>query len=269
MRLADEIVNGTTVSDGWLRTVEAVNATSDQQVFHLVTRMNHPTIETPNIRAAADWLAHEVGNPLVETVANTIFPTHMAATSRDHLHLARRYRDIYGVVKRIDKHNQRGTYFGRLVSYPSLHGPYDQLSALITKLKVELTTRGPKSARYEISTFDNGSDSTGLAPPERESEDPPGLTQVYSAGQDNSPMGFPCLSFCSFQLDRRVLHMVAHYRRQHLIERGYGNYLGLGRLLRYVCDAAELHAGQLMVVVGAAAVDAPRYRIAQLLKRTS
>ena len=79
-------------------------------------------------------------------------------------------------------------------------------------------------------------------------------------------MGFPCLSFCSFQLDQDRLHMVAHYhRRQHLIVRGYGNYLGLGQLLGYVCAMTGLSPGELMIVAGAAQVDAPRYRVKQLL----
>ena len=52
-------------------------------------------------------------------------------------------------------------------------------------------------------------------------------------------MGFPCLSFCSFQLDGDTLHMIAQYRYQYLIERGYGNYLGLGQLLGYVSKSCR------------------------------
>ena len=78
-------------------------------------------------------------------------------------------------------------------------------------------------------------------------------------------MGFPCLSFCSFQLDGDTLHMIAQYRYQYLIERGYGNYLGLGQLLGYVCATVGLHPGQLTIIAGVAAVDsAARYRIARL-----
>jgi len=92
---------------------------------------------------------------------------------------------------------------------------------------------------------------------------------VYAAGRDNSPMGFPCLSFCSFQLDQDKLHMVAHYRRQHLVVRGYGNYLGLGQLLGYVCAMTELSPGELLIVAGVAQVDAAMYRIRRLLAAAS
>jgi len=61
--------------------------------------------------------------------------------------------------------------------------------------------------------------------------------------------------------------MVAHYRSQYLIQRGYGNYLGLSRLLCYVCRTADLRVGQLMVVAGSVRVDAPKYQIVHLRRR--
>jgi hypothetical protein len=53
-----------------------------------------------------------------------------------------------------------------------------------------------------------------------------------------------------------VVHLLAHYRYEYLIERGYGNYLGLARLLDYVATSAGLAAGQMTVVTGRAHVDA-------------
>ena len=79
-------------------------------------------------------------------------------------------------------------------------------------------------------------------------------------------MGFPCLSFCSFQLDDDALR----YGRPLPLPvpdraRGYGNYLGLGQLLGYVCAAVGLNPGQLTIIAGVAAVDsAARCRIAGL-----
>jgi hypothetical protein len=175
------------------------------------------------------------------------------------------------MIKNLDKANRRGTYFGRLVDYPSLDGPYNQLASLVRKLKVETALHGPKSARYELNIAHPGDYSDSM---DGATFTPTGLqtcqpAPIYVAGQDNSPMGFPCLSFCSFQLDDGALHMVAHYRRQHLIERGYGNYLGLGRLLSYVSDVADTEVGSLTIVAGVAVVDAARYRIRELTRRTT
>lgn len=262
MSIAQETVHGGTVSDAWLNAVVAVNAVPGQTSFHLVTRIEDPLAEQPRIRAAADGLLAELGHSPITTVANTIFPAQMAVTSRDHVHLGARYRRMYPTVRRLHRDNRRGTYFGRIVAHPAAMEELDQLGELIRRLRTELHTPGPKSARYEMNV---------AVPAEPFSEEPVGghvvaeAVPIYAAGQDNSPMGFPCLSFCSFQLDQDRLHMVAHYRRQHLIVRGYGNYLGLGQLLGYVCTMTGLSPGELMIVAGVAQVDAPIYRVKQLL----
>ena len=88
---------------------------------------------------------------------------------------------------------------------------------------------------------------------------------VRAPGQDNSLLGFPCLSHCSFQLDRSgTLHAMAHYRSQLMVERAYGNYLGLGRLLSYIAAQAGLDTGELTVTAGYARLDCRR-RLSALL----
>jgi hypothetical protein len=266
MGVAQEPVRGATVSEAWLGTVVAVSAVPGQTLFHLVTRIDEPATEQPRIRDAAEGLLAELGHSSIVTVANTIFPAQMAATSRDHVHLGARYRRMYPTVRRLHRDNRRGTYFGRIVAHPAAGGERDQLGELVRRLRTELRTPGPKSARYEMSiAIPEGPPTEDLIGQELVAEAVP----VYAAGQDNSPMGFPCLSFCSFQLDHDRLHMVAHYRRQHLIVRGYGNYLGLGQLLGYVCRMTGLYPGELLIVAGVAQVDAPMYRIRQLLAAAS
>jgi len=262
--IAREVVRGTTISDAWLSAVVAVSDAPDRQrgVCHLVTRIASPPDEQPQVRAAADRLLSELGYDPIETVANTIFPASMAATSRDHAHLAERYRRVYPTLRRLDPaRNRHGTYFGRIVAHPAAGGEHDQLAELLRRLRTELAAPAPKSARYEMNVSEPGD----LAPQEPGAEQAAGASvHVYAPGQDNSPMGFPCLSFCSFQLDQDRLHMVAHYRYQYLVQRGYGNYLGLARLLKYVGDAAGLAPGELMIVAGVAKVEPPKYRIQQL-----
>ncbi|WP_141956405.1 thymidylate synthase family protein [Actinoallomurus bryophytorum] len=258
-----------TISDSWLETVNVVNSAPGRHLYHLVTCIDDPLTEDPDIRAAIDELSQELPQASVETVANTIFPIQLARSSRDPAHLTQRYRNMYPTLQRLHRNNQRGTYFSRIISHPSSKGEHDQLAQTISRLNTELSTPGPKSARYEMNISDPHASSDEAGPDETQHRDASSPIHVYAPGVDNSPMGFPCLSFCSFQLERNVLHLVAHYRRQHLIERGYGNYLGLGRLLGYICDMTDLQPGQLMIVAGVGAVDSPKYRIAQLNARAS
>jgi len=263
--LAQDQIHGSTVSEAWLNAVQVVDAAPKRRLFHLVTRISDPVTEEPRIRAAADALLRDLDRAPVDTVANTIFPAQLAAATAEAGELAQRYRRIYPTLRRLHKDNRKGTYFGRIVAHPAAGGERDQLADLIERLNTELRTPGPKSARYEMNITGPGElAQPGEECPAVELSDS-GPVHIYAAGKDTSSMGFPCLSFCSFQLDGDTLHMVAHYRYQYLIERGYGNYLGLGQLLGYVSATVGLRPGQLTIIAGVAGVDsAARYRVVRL-----
>jgi hypothetical protein len=244
------------LSTAWLKTLGAVLGVPASSHFHVVTRIADPTSEDPDIRNAVDQLLDDLDLDSIETVANTIFPAQMAATSDSPESLVDRYRVVLPELRRLHRNNRSGTYFGRLVAYDGPRGRVDQVGGLIAKLRTELRNSGPKSARYE-ATFDQPADSgnelTSSAP-------------VFIPGQDNAIMGFPCLSLCSFQLDGRNLHLVAHYRSQYLVQRGYGNYLGLARLQQYIARNAGVEPGAMMIVAGRARADGiAKYRFAAML----
>ena len=88
---------------------------------------------------------------------------------------------------------------------------------------------------------------------------------VHAAHRDTGRRAFPCLSMCSFNLDHDKLHLLAHYRYEYLVTKGYGNYLGLARLLQYVADQTGLGVGQMTIVSGRTHVDAPKRDIWQHL----
>lgn len=258
-------VSGADVSSAWLAACRAMS--NDSPVaYHTVVRIENPLAEDPAIRAAVDGILQAARLQSVKTVANTIFPEAVAGTSHDHLDLARRYTAMLPTLRRLSGANMWGTYFGRLVSYPGPRGPVDQLNAIITRLRSETakakTGTGPLTAAYEAA-FDAPGEGDGLA-----SQDDCLATlhaQVRVPGQDSRVRAFPCLSHCSFQLDRAgTLHAMAHYRSHLMVQRAYGNYLGLGRLLDYIAGQAGLRTGELTVTAGYAALD-QRKRLGALL----
>lgn len=238
--LAPGVVDADDLSVGWIETLDTVRTGTDQKMFHTMTKIRRPLVEDPEIRSRVDALLRSEGRSAAETVANTIFPLALADSCIDHHELIRRYRAVYQRIKRYPD-NHFGTYFGRIVAHPNRVDPFDQLSPLIAKVSTEHGLRGPKSARYEVSVADP--------------DDVAATLSLRSPALDTSPMGFPCLSFCSFQLDRGSLHLLAHYRYEYLFSKGYGNYLGLARLLRYVAEQAGVTPGTMSVVTGRAHVD--------------
>jgi hypothetical protein len=151
MRTATGIVEEEGLSDAWLRTLMRVSQAPNRKQFHTVTRIADPTKEDSQIRDAADEMLAIHGHQSIETVANTIFPQQLAATSNDTAHLVDRYRSMYPTIRRVTKDNRRGTYFGRLVEYPTGGEPLDQLTNVIRKINQERAVDNPKGARYEVT----------------------------------------------------------------------------------------------------------------------
>lgn len=250
------VVEGQGIATAWMRAVRKLDEIPDRRAIHTVVRISDPLQDDPNTHADLDRVLDRLGLQPVETVANTIFPADLAARCRDHAHLVSRYLAMYDIVRKLSPKNRWGTYFGRLISYPSTgqKDGFDQLAAVISWLRKECAYKGGKTARYE----------TTLAHPLDAEAIDPGLPDVATCsvpvqrpGTDTGAMATPCLSHCSFQLDRTgSVHALATYRSHYMTERAYGNYLGLGRLLGYVSTQSGLRPGTLTVVAGYAQIEA-------------
>lgn len=247
---AEGHVHGADLSAAWRETVDMVGGAPEQKMFHTVTRIASPLVEDLNIRAQVDSLLAARNLSSVETVANTIFPAQLAATSASSEVLHDRYLRMYDRLKKFDG-NHQGTYFGRILSYPHGSSNVDQLSRVIARLRQQVLSARPLSACYEVAV-----EAPGDADPH---------VGIFSPPSDRSVRGFPCLSFCSLQLDGSSLHLLAHYRYEYLIEKGYGNFLGLARLQGYVAEQVGIAAGRLTIVTGRIQVDIPMKRVGQYL----
>jgi thymidylate synthase len=243
------------LSTGWLEAVRFLANQPDKKAVHLLVRILDPTSEDPAVRQAVQALIKERNHgrsetnrmPDIETTRNTIFPASWAARNPEPADLAAHYRERYtkdGLRGFPD--NRRGTYFGRVVSYPrsdsdTVEESVDQLTETVRKLRLELATGQPKSSRYEIN--------------------------IYSERLDRRPMSFPCLAHVSVHLHGGRLHMQAIYRNEYLLGRGYGNFLGLAELQQYIATAAGLAVGELLMTIGHAELDAPKTPIREIVRR--
>ncbi|MER7514586.1 thymidylate synthase [Streptomyces lavendulae] len=253
-------VTGRDVTRAWIAACNALDRKDNptRTGLHTVVRITNPTSDDISFRADLDRLRTAKKHQPIETVASTIFPAGLASKASDHASLVARYRAAYPRLKRYPG-NAHGTYFGRLVSYPAAEkGQIDQVGNIIGRLRKQASSKGPMTAAYEA---DLAHPADGEVPAE---------ALVHAADRDNLYRGFPCLSHCSFQLDRdgRV-HGAALYRSHYMFERAYGNYLGLGRLLAYIANQAGLAPGTLTVIAGHAHLDGPIAALRPLLSGTT
>lgn len=227
MIVADRMIVATDLSEAWADALAyLLEDASGQRAVNLNIRIEEPTKEDAGIRAFVDRLLGDLEMQDASTVANTIFPAEWALDLPEPGELAADYREHYPMIKSMG--NPGGTYFGRLVAYPGAEKgqTIDQLTTNVEKLR-KGKGRGPLyRSVYEFS--------------------------VYSAAKDrNKRRGFPCLAHVGLHLDGEDrLHATALYRSHDVVEKGYGNYLGLGGLLAYVAQASDLEFGELEVIAG-------------------
>jgi hypothetical protein len=255
---ATRIAAGADTGTAWVAAVDLISREPERALLHLRTRITQPGTENPDIRAVVVDLMEACKYPPITTVVNTLFPTALADRAGTPDQLAARYRDMYGRIRRESPINNRGTYFGRLVDYPARDGTVDQLNRLISHLRRDAAKTGRPRAIYEATTSlpnedDELNDSDETVP--TASTDAAMELTVYAPTPDTIPMSFPCLSHLSFQRDGTRLHLLAQYRSQYLIERGYGNFLSLGQLQTFVAQHAGLQTGELTVDTGLAQLD--------------
>lgn len=217
--------------DAWIQVVEYLIGQPDHSAYHLAVRIRASHVDDARI-AAVDSVLQRRGRQRVETVANTIFPRAIAATSPDAETLAARYRKLYPTLRKFRGNDQGGTYFGRLVEFPDGGGRSDQLTYTIEKMRREIAGPGRKTSIYECAIYNPKND----------------------AGKQS---GFPCLSSCSFHLDHgnRLVYLLANYRNHSVFERALGNYLGLARLRDYVAKQVGFEPGELLVTSGHARIE--------------
>jgi thymidylate synthase len=133
--------------------------------------------------------------------------------------------------------NNRGTYFSRMITWPGKEpGGVNQLAARIQRLRAE-----HKAARHTHNALDIDVAADALAG----GEDLRGL-QVYAA-TDRRIRSFPCLTHIDLTLHQGRLHAVAVYRHQYLIDKAYGNLLGLSWLMQFLCQQTGYSLGELVV----------------------
>jgi len=227
---------GDTLTDAWLADMEHLRDNGGEQL-NLVTTVADPDPDRVNARVVAeldDWLLRK-GKQRVGTVANTIFPAAYLRGSANRQQLYDRYLTCLPRLRK-QKGNGNGTYFGRLIEYPASADvkrgeTMNQIEGIIQKLQTQLRGRGPKRFAYQAQVF-------------------------VPVRDDTSVMGFPCLSFVSFQLDQGRLCLTAVYRNQYYFQRALGNFVGLAHLQHFVAGEAKLGLGSLTVHACHAELDA-------------
>lgn len=235
------------LSLAWLAALEHL-LRGDGTETNLMVVIREPVAEDAAIRRALDaFIAGHSSVFPIATVANTIFPQslyleRLGHGARDHLYAMHAQRRPVMLRHRA---SNWGTYFDRLVAWPDPRGEINQLERTIERLRGQIRRSNPLSSAYELGVSAVGDDDLEIETGCHSPDDSTAELRIHLPGRDNRVRGGPCLSHLSLTLADGQLHLSALYRNQHFIRRAYGNYLGLSRLLAFLCREVGCSMGEI------------------------
>jgi hypothetical protein len=240
-----------TVSEAWLDGLETVLGAPGGRLVHLVMTVTDPGSEVPQVRDVLSSALDSADMQAIDTVAETIFPSSLypdpgfdwhpdlaaesvAALDESASVLYSAYEEILPLLRMVHA-NRSGTYFSRMITWPGKGaGGTNQLQLRIDALRGQRLAGRRRNNTLDI---DLAADS--------QIDELPGV-QVYAA-RDRRSRGFPCLTHIDLTLHEGRLHCAAVYRHQYLVEKAYGNLMGLSALMRFLCQQTGYAMGELCV----------------------
>lgn len=265
------------LEEAWLSALEAAEATRDGRVLHAVLAVADPQAPLTEVVALNDALLVPRGDHSVDTVANTLFPANFysppdvdyspGVTPEQLRQLDAAADDLYATYRDMlpdlctFNGNERGTYFGRLVSWPGKTSDgYNQLKRRIAQLR---SHRGQKHSAANAADLA----LEGIAEIESATVQAAGL-QMYKS-DDERQMAFPCLVHVDISVVGNRLNLMAVYRHWHLVHKAYGNLIGLTRLLHFLSQQTGYEPGELMIHATVANAELSKFSHKVLKKLTS
>jgi len=231
------------LSLAWAKAVKRASAPGCDEVGPLIVSVTGfdtagEFAEEARIRKALDDILAEQRKQPVETVASTIFPWSMWNPAAPREQLFERYRRIAPKLHRTAK-NRAGIYFERMIAA----GPQGDRNQLDFALGAYLARRGVRRSVLQIGVFDPSKDHSAAA-----------------------RRGFPCLQHVTFAPVQNGLCINAFYASQYLVERAYGNYVGLCRLGQFAAHELGLPLVRMTCFTGiATAREVPKGKLREVL----
>lgn len=230
------------LSVAWARALQVAGAPGRKEVGPLVVSItgfeeSGAFHEEPRIRDALEALLAREGMQSVDTVAGTIFPWSMWNRSAPRGQLFDRYRKIAARLRRASK-NRRGIYFERMIT----GGPSGKENQLEFALDAYASRDGVRRSVLQVAVFNPNYDHSKAA-----------------------QLGFPCLQHVTLAPVDEGLCLNGFYATQYMVERAYGNYVGLCRLGQFAAHELGLRLLRMTCFTGIAQCEVAKKKLSELM----
>ncbi len=210
------LVEQATAFDAWQADVEIL-LNHGGALHNLITTIEQPCFVDPTWLSDRSPHMFKVGGDDIRDVANTIFPAKLAARAGDRPGLYALYLARHDRAQRLAHGRPWGTYFERLIRFPPTG--VNQLERVIHKLRT-----------WPIRN------TTGL------------VFHLSSPAVDAPrTRGGPCWHYGELLWNADgTLDLVVVYRNHDFFNKVLGNFVGLGRLLQFICEQSGKQPGRLV-----------------------
>lgn len=235
------VIEDRNLSSAWIKALNKILESPGNEITPLLLTLTDFE-ESPDVREALDLNLIKSKLATVQTVSETIFPNSLYQLSdQNRSKLYEQYLRNLPRVKKIDTSNSRGTYFERMIAYDGADAKINQLEIIISSLKSKSVKRRSK---LQASIFDPRLDHS------------------------NKPFqGFPCLQHVTFLIsENEGLVLNSFYAIQYLYRRGYGNWLGLINLGKFVANELNLEFERFNCYIGVEKLEITKTQAQKLIK---
>jgi hypothetical protein len=232
-----QVVEGGTALEAW-RAGCALLLSSRGEISNLLTTIAQPSALSEQWLAQHSPVRVKPGADDARDVANTLFPQRSYERAANRAELYSRYLKAHDRARGWQRGRHAwGTYFERLVRFPP--GGVNQLERAIEKL----------------NTW-----------PQRNTT---GLVFHLSSPAVDSPRtrGGPCWQFAEILWNADdSLDLVVVYRNHDFFNKVLGNFVGLGRLLQFICRSTNKQPGKLICHSVHAYFDCAQHQLRSLIQ---
>lgn len=240
----EHFIEESNLSIAWGRAIKLVSAPGKKEYSPLIVSVtgfdpNGVVSEDTQIRSALDGALVGSGRQNVETVAGTIFPYNMWNQQAPRSKLYERYNRALPRIRAASTKNKFGIYFERMITGGPANHP-NQLEFIIKQFRSRSTVR---RSMMQIGIFNP-------------------VLDITTAAQ----RGFPCLQHVTFAPINGELTVNAFYATQYMVERAYGNYLGLCRLGQFAAKEMNLKLARVTCYTGIAMFDGAKKTVTPVMQ---
>lgn len=227
----DYIIEDTNLTNAWIQILNRVIVSPGMEITPLLLTLTGFD-ESQVIREVIDTSLDKRRLSRIQTVSETIFPNSLyILCKKDRHEFYERYKRNLPRIKKIEpKGNGKGTYFERMIAFDGGTKQINQLEIIIKSID---SGKVKRRSKLQIAIFDPRVDHTN------------GLFQ-----------GFPCLQHVTFYLSHSGgLVLNSFYAIQYLYRRGYGNWLGLVNLGKFVANELNIEFEKFNCYIGVEKLD--------------